>query len=1414
MKIKRKQIFILSVCFVIFLSLHNTVFAEDAAGRSTDEKLQYGDFTYCLDGNNAKITGYSGSAANLSVPETINGYKVTSIEYEAFRECSSLKTVRLPESIRNIGSMAFAQCNNLEQIILPEGLETIGGYFIEYTAIQSLTIPSTVTDCGFCISDADHLEEIIFADGMEKVPDRACAFTDSYGNRNNETLKRIIVPDSVREIGKEAFYKCVAIEKLQLGKQIEKIDGEAFYGCTWIKSIRVPENITFMGSGVFEKCSNLETVILPEGLREIGNFSFSGTKVKRLTVPSTVESCGGLLDGSQIEEIVFADGMKVIPMAVCNRNMIDNSVLKKVVIPDSVIKIDRSAFADCTSIEEFVSSENLEVIGEEAFKGCIWLTNADNLIKNVKDIRESAFEGCSNLESMILPEGLEHLGRYFVKGTKIQSLKIPKTIKESDSGVVLGADRLQEVIFEDGTETIPYGICGDYQEKNNALKRVVMPDSVTEIEGNAFENCTAIEEFDISKNLKKIGNGAFKGCIWMTEFEVPDQVVSINDYAFAGCSNLKSLTLPEGLEYIGYNIIYGTKLNTLTIPKTINQSGSYTWDTGGNTDGVIAGASSLKTVIFEDGMKEIPDYFCANRKDNQSLKAVVIPASVSKIGKSSFSRCQSVTIYGDKGSYAEIYAKEKNIPFKTKEELEDPSGITATVSFENNEKTKELHWTENGYSEQEIKLNITIDSVPEYVKLTRLTVELKNLKMFQVKESSKVTNNLNDYTYIVHTDQSVNQGESVTFQLTLVKKGLTWWKPNDTEVHSGIIDISAYGINQNGEGLESKSAWISQLSVKYQNDVRIKKKTDDEEKAALEAEQTSKDAADTAVRKFTDLSDKMILDPNIETYLGHDQYEALKMLIYTEISLANMSKETFASAGLSDQVAEQIMKKFLGYEKPIFGIADKNVPICVVVAGKNNQQYQFEFECNIKCFLLNGLAFGINGNIKTQMWKVSKPNRKIQQIPCADGIINQGDIQSFSKAVWSVAESSLKSAYKEVWGNDADKIANGIMESSIDSLASKAAKYGIEKPVQILLKQYYEEKLKGKFSESFFKILTYPSKMLVVQCPVDIYVYDAENNLKGSIVEDEVTIKDTGIAMWTEGDDKYIQLFNEDYYILYKATGTGTMKINLYDQMLNNYNYRNCEFASIALKEGKEYTQQISENFMEDAADYTIHTSEGETFEVTSEKDLYEDKYPEHVHVWDAGKITEEATCLKKGRKVYVCTICGATKEEVLAKIKPFIKVNVTSIPLKVGQSTDKVKVTQLAKGDFIKSWKSSDKKTVTVNSKGKITAKKQTGKAVITITSASGLKKKIKVTVQKKAVAAQKITGIKKSLTLKTGKKITLKPVVTPITFAGRIAYHSSDKKVITVSRKGKLTAKKKGKAVVTVKCGKKKMKCRIKVK
>ena len=244
-------------------------------------------------------------------------------------------------------------------------------------------------------------------------------------------------------------------------------------------------------------------------------------------------------------------------------------------------------------------------------------------------------------------------------------------------------------------------------------------------------------------------------------------------------------------------------------------------------------------------------------------------------------------------------------------------------------------------------------------------------------------------------------------------------------------------------------------------------------------------------------------------------------------------------------------------------------------------------------------------------------------------------------------------------------------------------------------------------------------------------------------------------------------------------------------------------------------------------------------------------------HTW---KLTKEqnATCEADGSKTYTCEVCGETKTEAIKatghqfsawktiqeqsvfsdgvqertcsicgkketrntgeKLKATITTNASSLKLKRRQSTKKFVVSGLAKGDSVKSWASSNKKIVSVSGKTNgtctIKAGNKTGKAKITITLASKLKKVINVTVQKNAVACTSIKNVPKKITLNAKKSYQLKPVINPITCTSKAKYKTSNKKIVKVTSKGKITAVKKGKAKITVMVGKKKFVCTVTVR
>lgn len=154
-----------------------------------------------------------------------------------------------------------------------------------------------------------------------------------------------------------------------------------------------------------------------------------------------------------------------------------------------------------------------------------------------------------------------------------------------------------------------------------------------------------------------------------------------------------------------------------------------------------------------------------------------------------------------------------------------------------------------------------------------------------------------------------------------------------------------------------------------------------------------------------------------------------------------------------------------------------------------------------------------------------------------------------------------------------------------------------------------------------------------------------------------------------------------------------------------------------------------------------------------------------------------------------------------------------TSIPLAYGQQFSKV-AAAMQKGDSLKSATSGKKKVVTASiSKGKLVLKaaKKTGTAKITVKTAAGASAAFTVKVQKNKVAASKIIGAKTLISLDKGKTYQMPKEVSPVTVVDKVTFSTSNKKIVTVTKTGKIKAVGKGKAVITTKVGKKSFKCTV---
>ena len=1060
------------------------------------------------------------------------------------------------------------------EVLFDNGTLTING--------NGMITQTSVKDCGHSLNE---IKSIIIKRGITSIGSGAF-----YGCNS---LNSIEIPNSVTSIGQGAFYGCNSLNSIEILNSVTSIGQGAFYGCNSLNSIEIPNSVTSIGQSVFYGCNSLNRIEIPNSVTSIGDSAFSGcSSLNRIEIPNSVTSIGGgaFRNCSSLNRIEIPNGV----MSIGGGMFYNCSSLNSIGIPNSVMSIGNYAFYGCNSLNRIEIPNSVMSIGDYAFSICSSL-NSIEIPNSVTSIRNCTFGDCNSLNRIEIPNSVTCIGDSAFSGcSSLTDVYYTgnKTQWEKVNIRAYGNRQLSKA-------TIHYNSTISTNKKFNlSIKSPAILGNQNSISVD-FEASTP---GNVANEEKAITWKSSNPAIAEIDKNTTGLIDSVDGNSAFGWINLLTYD-------IGEVTITGTTQDGRTASVTINvepklQSKNSTFNISEKT------AVTICSVQLKNGNKQYLESFMKRLKVQDTgsylagtyVKIDKTEYQISDDGKTADLIC-TFTPIGDGNESSEITCTSPNgqkFKISVGKQSSSVKSLQMEAAFGDKTKEKTLHWTKDGYNEKEVEVNVKISNLTDWTHLNEISVDLKNLKMFKIKDASGVTNIGSDYTYKLNMDQSIAKGETITVKLTLVKKGVTWWKPNDGNMYSGEIFATASGNDTKGDVVSGSAA----LNVNYKNDLKTQKSG--EEIAEQEAEKNAEQSLADAVDAFTDLSDKMVLDPNIETYIGHNQFEALKLLIYSEIAMANVSKEYFTASGFSEKVAERIMQVFLGYEKPKFGIASKEVPIDVVVQGLNNQLYQFRFDCKVDVYSYSGKKFGINGGITTKMWMVSKPNQKLQEISCAKGMINEANLDDFCQSLWKVAESSIKSAYKKVWGSDADKLVNEIIEGSIDSIASKGAKYGLEKPIQMVLKRFYESKLKDKFSSKLFDLLIYPSKKAVAKCPVDIYVYNSNNVLVGSIISDKASIFGDGVALWTVGDDKYVQLFNDTYQLVYKATGTGTMDISIYDQLTNNYDYRNCEFIQIPLSQDMEYSQYINGELMTNVENYKLTSNDGGEIRATKEQDLFE----------------------------------------------------------------------------------------------------------------------------------------------------------------------------------------------------------------
>ena len=492
------------------------------------------DFTVKVADNKVTITKYKGAGGEVVIPNTIGGVAVTAIAANAFYENDTITSVTLPDGLESIGEYAFYKCSNIETINFNEGLKTTEKYsFGRCTSLKEIELPDTMIKLGdqvfgHCTSitrvyipksveDVDlgpfsgcsELRTVEFQEGIERIPGcKEAHFYDKKGLLGGSGIEEIVIPDTVKEIGANAFYDCKKLKSVTFGTGLLTIEGTAFRNCESLEKVILPEGIKSLKEAAFENCSAITEVFLPASLENCGDAVFKGT--------------------TSLKKIIFEEGTtKIFGSNPIYREagMFEDCGVEEITLPSSVTEIEGCAFGKCKKLRSIDLSENITSIGEKAFYGCSSLETIE-LPVGISKIDHHTFYGCSSINNVDIPSNVASIGDWAFYGcSSLEAVYYPKSVSKIGKYAYENCTSLTEIEFETHnlyttTQTLGEGV---------------------------FKGCSSLTAVQLGNRITKVPKEAFAGCTSLKEIQIPHGVTTIPAGAFAKCHNLEILFVPASV---------------------------------------------------------------------------------------------------------------------------------------------------------------------------------------------------------------------------------------------------------------------------------------------------------------------------------------------------------------------------------------------------------------------------------------------------------------------------------------------------------------------------------------------------------------------------------------------------------------------------------------------------------------------------------------------------------------------------------------------------------------------------------------------------------------------------------------------------------------------------------------------------
>ena len=503
-------------------------------------------------GNGQGRIVYSTYSGVINIPSSVTyedkNYKVTEIGSQAFKKCTNLTNVSIPNSIINIGISAFQDCSGLTSIMIPNSVTSIGdGAFSGCNNLKSIIIPNSVTSIGFSafsrcsnltslklyckevgswFDGLESISELIVGEEVEYIEGGQFDTSIWYHNQQNgliyignilykykgslSTTSKVIIKDNTTSISSNAFISNKELTSITFPASLKRIGNNSFAGCTNLTSITLPEQMEKIGDNAFSGCDNLTLVTL--------NSNLLVSKDRSNGYQSSRESAFSKCFGSQVTSYILGN---------------------------TITRIGENAFLGCDKMTSIIMSKNIKEIGRMAFSNCTALQKV--IVPDIAswcDVNYNYYSGQGNQSNPLFYA--QHL--FSDENTEISELKIPEGVTNIGNIAFINCKNITSVTFPSTLKTIgnmAFIYC-------DGLTSIDIPEGVTEINAS-FWGCTNLTNVKLPTSLTKISSSAFNDCKLLSSINIPSNVTAIESNAFAGCESLKELSFPDNIISVGGN---------------------------------------------------------------------------------------------------------------------------------------------------------------------------------------------------------------------------------------------------------------------------------------------------------------------------------------------------------------------------------------------------------------------------------------------------------------------------------------------------------------------------------------------------------------------------------------------------------------------------------------------------------------------------------------------------------------------------------------------------------------------------------------------------------------------------------------------------------------------------------------------